>query len=206
MEEEEREIQEVWEATRKVLLEEDFNLDLDNNSSNSFRPRMLSLGNISAPPMLNRSTKLSPVSGGYSSFSKSPRRYSTASYASATHLLGEFRKTKQHQQQQRAPLMISSKNNSYRSGKLNGLNSSSSSFKTTDIRSFPHQECDGESEGEEADDELDNIIVTAEVNYHPNVLLSVPKVMFFFVFKNLRNFINVNVFFVRVKNHAEAVK
>lgn len=160
----------MWEATRKVLLEEDFNLDLDNNSINSFRPRMLSLGNISAPPMLNRSTKLSPGSGGYCSFSKSPRRYSTASYASATHLLGELRKTKQ-------PLMSSSKNNSYRCGKLNGLNGSSGSFKATDLRPFTHQECAGESEGEEADDELDNIIVTAEVNYHPNVLLSVPKVI-----------------------------
>ncbi|XP_055644885.1 uncharacterized protein LOC129780539 isoform X2 [Toxorhynchites rutilus septentrionalis] len=74
-EEEERELQEAIEATAFSLLQEELHI----NYPGLKRERLMSLGNVSAPPMLNRNHRFSSVSGGYSSLLNPPRRYSYAS-------------------------------------------------------------------------------------------------------------------------------
>ncbi|XP_062552410.1 uncharacterized protein LOC134217625 [Armigeres subalbatus] len=74
-EEEERELQEAIEATAFSLLQEELHI----NYPGLKRDRLLSLGNVSAPPMLNRNSRFSSVGGGYSSLLNPPRRYSYAS-------------------------------------------------------------------------------------------------------------------------------
>ncbi|XP_065078276.1 uncharacterized protein LOC135701411 [Ochlerotatus camptorhynchus] len=74
-EEEERELQEAIEATAFSLLQEELYI----NYPGLKRDRLLSLGNVSAPPMLNRNSRFSSVAGGYSSLLNPPRRYSYAS-------------------------------------------------------------------------------------------------------------------------------
>uniref|UniRef100_A0A1B0EWS5 Uncharacterized protein n=1 Tax=Lutzomyia longipalpis TaxID=7200 RepID=A0A1B0EWS5_LUTLO len=67
-EEEERELQEVLEASGLTLYSDDFRYDFQ-------RRRLLSLGNVSAPPALHRGARFSSF-GGYSSLVDPPRRYS----------------------------------------------------------------------------------------------------------------------------------
>ncbi|XP_058822967.1 serine-rich adhesin for platelets isoform X2 [Topomyia yanbarensis] len=74
-EEEERELQEAIEATAFSLLQEELNI----NYPGLKRDRLHSLGNVSAPPTLNRSYRFASVGGGYSSLLNPPRRYSYAS-------------------------------------------------------------------------------------------------------------------------------
>ncbi|XP_055612552.1 serine-rich adhesin for platelets-like, partial [Uranotaenia lowii] len=74
-EEEERELQEAIEATAFSLLQEELHV----NYPGLKRDRLLSLGNVSAPPLLNRNSRFSSISGGYSSLLNPPRRYSYAS-------------------------------------------------------------------------------------------------------------------------------
>ncbi|XP_058452702.1 serine-rich adhesin for platelets isoform X2 [Malaya genurostris] len=74
-EEEERELQEAIEATAFSLLQE----ELSMNYPGMKRDRLHSLGNVSAPPSLNRSYRFASVGGGYSSLLNPPRRYSYAS-------------------------------------------------------------------------------------------------------------------------------
>ncbi|XP_038108291.1 serine-rich adhesin for platelets isoform X1 [Culex quinquefasciatus] len=76
-EEEERELQEAIEATAFSLLQEELHINFPGLK----RDRLMSLGNVSAPPMLNRPHRFSSVGGGgYSSLlNPPPRRYSYAS-------------------------------------------------------------------------------------------------------------------------------
>uniref|UniRef100_A0A182R0L1 Uncharacterized protein n=1 Tax=Anopheles farauti TaxID=69004 RepID=A0A182R0L1_9DIPT len=74
-EEEERELQEAIEATAFSLLQEELNI----NYPGLQRDRLLSLGNISAPPMLSRGRRMSSISGGYSSLLNPSRRFSYSS-------------------------------------------------------------------------------------------------------------------------------
>ncbi|XP_055539013.1 serine-rich adhesin for platelets isoform X2 [Wyeomyia smithii] len=74
-EEEERELQEAIEATAFSLLQEELHV----NYPGLKRDRLMSLGNVSAPPMLNRNYRFSSVGGGYSSLLNPQRRYSYAS-------------------------------------------------------------------------------------------------------------------------------
>ncbi|XP_055712238.1 uncharacterized protein LOC129807174 isoform X2 [Phlebotomus papatasi] len=67
-EEEERELQEVLEASGLTLYSDDYRYDFQ-------RRRLLSLGNVSAPPALHRGLRFSSF-GGYSSLMDPPRRYS----------------------------------------------------------------------------------------------------------------------------------
>ncbi|XP_039950024.1 mucin-5AC isoform X1 [Bactrocera tryoni] len=88
-EEEEREIQEAMVATGMSIYPDEYDAILYR------RQRMLSLGNVSAPPMLNRGYRFSSVDipafettggGGYSSLLEPPRRFSY----SATSGVGSF--------------------------------------------------------------------------------------------------------------------
>ncbi|XP_054083802.1 uncharacterized protein LOC105215090 isoform X2 [Zeugodacus cucurbitae] len=80
-EEEEREIQEAMVATGMSIYPDEYDAILYR------RQRMLSLGNVSAPPMLNRGYRFSSVGGGgYSSLLEPPRRFSY----SATSGVGSF--------------------------------------------------------------------------------------------------------------------
>ncbi|XP_049548275.1 pneumococcal serine-rich repeat protein [Anopheles darlingi] len=74
-EEEERELQEAIEATAFSLLQEELNI----NYPGLQRDRLLSLGNVSAPPMLSRGRRMSSISGGYSSLLNPSRRFSYSS-------------------------------------------------------------------------------------------------------------------------------
>ncbi|XP_053692484.1 serine-rich adhesin for platelets [Sabethes cyaneus] len=74
-EEEERELQEAIEATAFSLLQEELHV----NYPGLKRDRLMSLGNVSAPPMLNRNSRFSSIGGGYSSLLNPQRRYSYAS-------------------------------------------------------------------------------------------------------------------------------
>ncbi|XP_037958776.1 serine-rich adhesin for platelets [Teleopsis dalmanni] len=70
-EEEEREIQEAMVATGMSIYPDEYDAIIYR------RQRMLSLGNVSAPPMLNRGYRFSSVGGGgYSSLLEPPRRFS----------------------------------------------------------------------------------------------------------------------------------
>ncbi|XP_055838588.1 uncharacterized protein LOC129906719 [Episyrphus balteatus] len=70
-EEEERKIQEAMEATGMSIYPDEYDAILYR------RQRMLSLGNVSAPPVLHRGYRFSSVGGGgYSSLLEPPRRYS----------------------------------------------------------------------------------------------------------------------------------
>uniref|UniRef100_W8CBF0 Uncharacterized protein n=1 Tax=Ceratitis capitata TaxID=7213 RepID=W8CBF0_CERCA len=80
-EEEEREIQEAMVATGMSIYPDEYDAIVYR------RQRMLSLGNVSAPPMLNRGYRFSSVGGGgYSSLLEPPRRFSY----SATSGVGSF--------------------------------------------------------------------------------------------------------------------
>ncbi|XP_053960227.1 mucin-5AC isoform X1 [Anastrepha ludens] len=88
-EEEEREIQEAMVATGMSIYPDEYDAIVYR------RQRMLSLGNVSAPPMLNRGYRFSSVDipayettggGGYSSLLEPPRRFSY----SATSGVGSF--------------------------------------------------------------------------------------------------------------------
>ncbi|XP_075152252.1 uncharacterized protein LOC142226238 [Haematobia irritans] len=76
-EEEEREIQEAMVATGMSIYPDEYDAILYR------RQRMLSLGNVSAPPMLNRGFRFSSVGGGYSSLLEPPRRFSLSSASGA---------------------------------------------------------------------------------------------------------------------------
>ncbi|XP_067623329.1 serine-rich adhesin for platelets isoform X2 [Eurosta solidaginis] len=80
-EEEEREIQEAMVATGMSIYPDEYDAIIYR------RQRMLSLGNVSAPPLLNRGYRFSSVGGGgYSSLLEPPRRFSY----SATSGIGSF--------------------------------------------------------------------------------------------------------------------
>lgn len=113
------------------------------------RDRMLSLGNVSAPPVLNLGMRFSSVSGGYSSLIDPPRRFS---YGGRSHG-GRSYGNRGHR-----------KSTSDSSRILNKYNMGES-FQTDDFFL--------ESDGEEADDEFEQITTTAEIGY-PNSFLSVP--------------------------------
>uniref|UniRef100_A0A1A9WKN5 Uncharacterized protein n=1 Tax=Glossina brevipalpis TaxID=37001 RepID=A0A1A9WKN5_9MUSC len=77
-EEEEREIQEAMVATGLSIYPDEYDAILYR------RQRMLSLGNVSAPPMLNRGFRFSSVGGGgYSSLLEPPRRFSFSAASGA---------------------------------------------------------------------------------------------------------------------------
>lgn len=76
-EEEEREIQEAMVATGMSIYPDEYDTILYR------RQRMLSLGNVSAPPMLNRGFRFSSVGGGYSSLLEPPRRFSFSAASGA---------------------------------------------------------------------------------------------------------------------------
>lgn len=84
-EEEEREIQEAMVATGMSIYPDEYDAILYR------RQRLMSLGNVSAPPMLNRSYRFSSVGGGggYSSLLEPPRRFSFTS-ASRVPSIGGF--------------------------------------------------------------------------------------------------------------------
>lgn len=83
-EEEEREIQEAMVATGMSIYPDEYDTILYR------RQRLMSLGNVSAPPMLNRSFRFSSVGGGgYSSLLEPPRRFSFTS-ASRVPSIGGF--------------------------------------------------------------------------------------------------------------------
>uniref|UniRef100_A0A1I8M329 Mucin-5AC n=1 Tax=Musca domestica TaxID=7370 RepID=A0A1I8M329_MUSDO len=81
-EEEEREIQEAMVATGMSIYPDEYDAILYR------RQRMLSLGNVSAPPMLNRGFRFSSVGGGYSSLLEPPRRFSFSSASGALSIGG----------------------------------------------------------------------------------------------------------------------
>ncbi|XP_073825674.1 uncharacterized protein isoform X1 [Musca autumnalis] len=81
-EEEEREIQEAMVATGMSIYPDEYDTILYR------RQRMLSLGNVSAPPMLNRGFRFSSVGGGYSSLLEPPRRFSFSSASGALSIGG----------------------------------------------------------------------------------------------------------------------
>uniref|UniRef100_A0A1I8PGC6 Uncharacterized protein n=1 Tax=Stomoxys calcitrans TaxID=35570 RepID=A0A1I8PGC6_STOCA len=81
-EEEEREIQEAMVATGMSIYPDEYDAILYR------RQRMLSLGNVSAPPMLNRGFRFSSVGGGYSSLLEPPRRFSFSSASGAMSMGG----------------------------------------------------------------------------------------------------------------------
>jgi hypothetical protein len=72
-EEEDRELQEAFEATAFSLCKDDLDFPIEDHEM--IRERMLSLGNVSAPPILNRGFRFSSISG-YSSLIEPHRRYS----------------------------------------------------------------------------------------------------------------------------------
>lgn len=83
-EEEEREIQEAMVATGMSIYPDEYDAIIYR------RQRLMSLGNVSAPPMLNRSFRFSSVGGGgYSSLLEPPRRFSFTS-ASRVPSIGGF--------------------------------------------------------------------------------------------------------------------
>ncbi|KAI9586437.1 uncharacterized protein LOC119634253 [Glossina fuscipes] len=82
-EEEEREIQEAMVATGLSIYPDEYDAILYR------RQRMLSLGNVSAPPMLNRGFRFSSVGGGgYSSLLEPPRRFSFSAASGALSIGG----------------------------------------------------------------------------------------------------------------------
>ncbi|KAM7354417.1 uncharacterized protein ACRADG_006083 isoform 2-T4 [Cochliomyia hominivorax] len=81
-EEEEREIQEAMVATGMSIYPDEYDTILYR------RQRMLSLGNVSAPPMLNRGFRFSSVGGGYSSLLEPPRRFSFSAASGALSIGG----------------------------------------------------------------------------------------------------------------------
>lgn len=83
-EEEEREIQEAMVATGMSIYPDEYDAIIYR------RQRLMSLGNVSAPPMLNCSFRFSSVGGGgYSSLLEPPRRFSFTS-ASRVPSIGGF--------------------------------------------------------------------------------------------------------------------
>lgn len=81
-EEEDREIHEAMVATGMSIYPDEYDAILYR------RQRMLSLGNVSAPPMLNRGFRFSSVGGGYSSLLEPPRRFSFSAASGALSLGG----------------------------------------------------------------------------------------------------------------------
>ncbi|CAO1328806.1 unnamed protein product [Diamesa serratosioi] len=75
-EEEDREFQEAFEKTAFSLYQDE--LDFSPVEEQMQRDRMMSLGNVSCPPLLNPGLRFSSVGGGngYSSLLEPPRRYS----------------------------------------------------------------------------------------------------------------------------------
>jgi hypothetical protein len=72
-EEEDRELQEAFEATAFSLCKDDLDFPIEDHEI--IRERMLSLGNVSAPPVLHRNFRFSSISG-YSSLIEPHRRFS----------------------------------------------------------------------------------------------------------------------------------
>lgn len=118
------------------------------------RPRLFSLGNISAPP-IDRGYRFSSVGGGgYNTLLRPPkRRYSAASF------LSERYHGSAHVRQ--------------RSTSIESPRFSSASKRIDDNQ---YRQSISESDGEEADDEFEQITVTADINHQPQSFLCVPKV------------------------------
>jgi hypothetical protein len=72
-EEEDRELQEAFEATAFSLCKDDLDFPIEDHEI--IRERMLSLGNVSAPPVLHRNFRFSSITG-YSSLIEPHRRFS----------------------------------------------------------------------------------------------------------------------------------
>lgn len=143
-EEEERELQEAIEKTAYSLYQEE--IDFAPVESTLIRDRMLSLGNVSCPPMLlNPGMRFSSVGGGYSSLLEPPRsrRFSDS---------GRLRR----------------KSTSDSSRIL-------SAYHLNDNYNNQNENFFNESDGEEADDEFEQFTTTVDIaNSHS--FLSVPRV------------------------------
>lgn len=170
-EEEEREEQEVWEATQRAIYEAELDLDLDTCENRSRkRPRMLSLGNLNVPPgRSDPSLRFSSVGGGfgYNGLLKPPfRRFSAASFISERHRRGSVGPLRKRSTSMESPRVSSA------SFRMQATNSG-------DNKVYRRHKSGSDSDGDEADDEFEQITVTADINHQSSTFLSVPKVIHF---------------------------
>lgn len=170
-EEEEREEQEVWEATQRAIYEAELDLDLDTCENRSRkRPRLLSLGNLNVPPGRSEpSLRFSSVGGGfgYNGLLKPPfRRFSAASFVSERYRRGSVGPLRKRSTSMDAPRVSSA------SCRMQTTSSSG------DKQIYRRHKSGSDSDGDEADDEFEQITVTADINHQPSTFLSVPKVSF----------------------------
>lgn len=171
-EEEEREEQEVWEATQRAIYEAELDLDLDSSDPRSRkRPRMLSLGNLNVPStgISDPSLRFSSVGGGfgYNGLLKpSFRRFSAASFVNERYRRASVGPIRKRSSSMESPRVSSA---SYR---MQATNSGD-----TKVYRRRHNKSGSDSDGDEADDEFEQITVTADINHQPSSFLSVPKVI-----------------------------
>lgn len=170
-EEEEREEQEVWEATQRAIYEAELDLDLDTCENRSRkRPRLLSLGSLNVPPERPEpSLRFSSVGGGYgyNGLLKPPfRRFSAASFVSERYRRGSVGPLRKRSTSMESPRVSSA------SSRMQTTNSG-------DKQIYRRHKSGSDSDGDEADDEFEQITVTADINHQPSTFLSVPKVSFF---------------------------
>lgn len=148
-EEEDREFQEAFEKTAFSLYQDE--LDFSPVEEQMQRDRMMSLGNVSCPPLLNPALRFSSIGGGngYSSLLEPSRRYSDT-------LGGKNHNRRQSTSESSRILSAYHLNDNYSNQNENFFN---------------------ESDGEEADDEFEQqFTTTAEIAYPFSSHLSVPRV------------------------------
>lgn len=173
-EEEEREEQEVWEATQRAIYEAELDLDLDTCENRSRkRPRLLSLGNINVPPTgrFEPNLRFSSVGGGfgYNGLLKPPfRRFSAASFVSERYRRGSVSTV--------GPLK--KRSTSMESPRVSSASYRMQATNSGDNKVYRRHKSGSDSDGDEADDEFEQITVTADINHQPSTFLSVPKVNF----------------------------
>uniref|UniRef100_A0A336M2J8 CSON010638 protein n=1 Tax=Culicoides sonorensis TaxID=179676 RepID=A0A336M2J8_CULSO len=174
-EEEEREEQEAWEATQRAIYEAELDLDLDTCENRSRKRPRLSLGTLESAPVSRGSDpilRFSSIGGGYgySGLVKPPfRRYSAASFINERYRRGSVvGPMRQRSTSMESPRVSSA---SYRVQVSNNSGDTKNYYR----RSNNNKKNGSDSDGDEADDEFEQITVTADINHQPSSFLSVPK-------------------------------